>query len=158
MIDLAESRVRLSASGEEISGFGAPLRIATPIPVLASAVTLSGSAFGRSLTIGSVTASSFGINYDIGNSASLGFDCTAEVRAYGHRISNVHIKDRVLGGTTVPLGSGAANFPAVFSGLARVGYKGDFILQTARAADGDHLGALLRYKQMARDWIAASVV
>ena len=35
-----------------------------------------------------------GINYDIGNSAALGFDAGQEIDAYGGRIRNVHVKDR----------------------------------------------------------------
>jgi len=95
----------------------------------------------------------FGINYDIGNSASLGMDPVAEISAYGERILNVHIKDRVLGGTTVPLGTGNANFDQVFAALARAGYQGTYILQTARAADGKHAEVLCRYRDMALDWI-----
>jgi len=93
-------------------------------------------------------ADTFNVNYDIGNSASLGFDSSEEFAAYGTRIVNVHIKDRVLGGTTVPLGTGAANFDRVFAGLAKIGYSGNYILQTARAADGDHSGALAKYAEM----------
>lgn len=89
----------------------------------------------------------FGINYDTGNSAALGFDPVEELAAYGHRIVNVHIKDRVLGGTTVPLGAGCADFDAVFAQLARLGYRGNFILQTARAAGGDHAGVLSAYRE-----------
>lgn len=95
----------------------------------------------------------FGVNYDIGNSASLGMDPVAEISAYGERILNVHIKDRVLGGTTVPLGTGNANFDQVFAALARAGYQGTYILQTARAADGKHAEVLCRYRDMALDWI-----
>ena len=51
----------------------------------------------------------FGINYDIGNSAALGYDSAEEIAAYAPRILNVHVKDRLLGGTTVPLGTGAAD-------------------------------------------------
>ena len=91
-------------------------------------------------------ADSFGVNYDIGNSASLGFDPTQELQAYASRITNVHVKDRVLGGTTVALGSGAAKMEEVFSGLHACGYAGNFILQTARAADDEHEKALLHYK------------
>jgi len=89
----------------------------------------------------------FGINYDIGNSASLGFDPAEEMAAYSHRISNVHIKDRILGGATVPLGRGAAQFNQVFSGLKNANYSGNFILQTARAEDGNHEQTLVRYKE-----------
>jgi len=42
--------------------------------------------------------SCFGINYDIGNSASYGYKPDEEISAYGHRIINVHVKDRLLGG------------------------------------------------------------
>lgn len=96
----------------------------------------------------------FGVNYDIGNSASLGMNPGEEISAYGQRIVNVHIKDRVRGGTTVPLGTGNADFEAVFSALARARYSGNYILQTARASDGDHAGALRRYRDMATAWIA----
>lgn len=95
----------------------------------------------------------FGINYDIGNSASLGMDPVAEISAYGERILNVHIKDRVLGGTTVPLGTGNAQFEQVFAALARAAYQGTYILQTARASDGNHAEVLCRYRDMAVDWI-----
>lgn len=95
----------------------------------------------------------YGINYDIGNSAALGFNPDEEITAYGSRIDNVHVKDRVLSGTTVPLGSGNADFPSVFRALKRTGYRGHFILQTARAADGYHVGALRRYRDMVVNWL-----
>jgi hexulose-6-phosphate isomerase len=34
------------------------------------------------------------------------------------------------------------------------GYRGDLVLQTARAADGDHAGALTRYRDQVRAWVA----
>jgi L-ribulose-5-phosphate 3-epimerase len=88
----------------------------------------------------------FGINYDIGNSAGMGFDPADEIRSYGHRILNVHIKDRVRGGTTVPLGEGDADFESVFAALRVARYYGSYILQTARAVDEDHVGTLVRYR------------
>ena len=87
----------------------------------------------------------FGINYDIGNSAALGFDCVKELGSYGSRIINVHVKDRVLGGTTVPLGSGNANIPLVISLLSEMKYEGRYILQTARAANDNHKDVLSQY-------------
>lgn len=97
---------------------------------------------------------SFGINYDIGNSASLGYDSKEEIEAYGNRIINVHIKDRPLGGNTVPLGEGHVNIPAVFGALRTAGYRGNYILQAARAADEDHSGVLHRYRKMTLDWMS----
>lgn len=103
--------------------------------------------------IGRLDPALFGINYDMGNSAALGFNPAEEIAAYGSRIVNVHIKDRVLNGTTVPLGTGNADFPTVFAALADAGYAGNYILQTARAADGDHAGALCGYRDMAVAWL-----
>jgi hexulose-6-phosphate isomerase len=77
----------------------------------------------------------YGINYDIGNSAAMGFDPREEIKAYGRRILNVHVKDRLLHGTTVPLGRGNADMPKVLEELNSIGYNGNFILQTARAVD-----------------------
>ncbi len=76
------------------------------------------------------------VNYDSGNSSSLGFVPAEEFAAYGDRIGSVHIKDRVRGGGTVPLGTGDADFPAVFAGLARIGYSADMTLQVARSEPG----------------------
>ena len=95
----------------------------------------------------------FGINYDIGNSAALGFNPQDEFAAYGSRIINVHVKDRVLGGTTVPLGTGNANFDAVFTALTQINYQGNFILQTARAADGNHADILCTFRDMTIKWL-----
>ncbi|MBN1526110.1 MAG: sugar phosphate isomerase/epimerase [Candidatus Omnitrophica bacterium] len=95
----------------------------------------------------------FGINYDIGNSASLGYDFKEEFPAYGGRIKNVHIKDRKFKGTTVPLGEGDADIAGALSALRAGGYEGNYILQTARASDGDHAGALCRYRCMVEKWL-----
>lgn len=95
----------------------------------------------------------YGINYDIGNSAALGFSCDEEFQAYGDRILNVHIKDRILGGTTVPLGTGDAYLPKVMAGLVHTGYTGYYILQTARAEDDSHAQTLARFRDMAAHWL-----
>jgi len=88
----------------------------------------------------------FGINYDTGNSASLGYDPVEEFSAYGSRILNVHIKDRLYEGSTVPLGEGDTNFTKVFKLLSDHNYSSNFILQTARHQNNKHEQALLQYK------------
>ena len=95
----------------------------------------------------------FGINYDIGNSAALGFNPKEEFAAYGARVVNVHVKDRVLAGTTVPLKTGSANFDAAFSAFAQRNYQGNFILQTARAPEGNHSEVLGSYRDMTQQWM-----
>ncbi len=97
-------------------------------------------------------ADNVGANLDLGNSAALGYDALAECRAYGARVFNVHIKDRVLGGTTVPVGTGHTDFERAFRGLKDANYRGDFILQTAPSPD--YLGIAEKYMRFARDWAA----
>lgn len=103
--------------------------------------------------ISRLPAESFGINYDVGNSAALGFKPAEEFAAYGARVVNVHIKDRVLGGTTVPLKTGSADFEAVFSALGKQNYQGNFILQTARASEGNHSEVISSYRDMTQLWM-----
>jgi hexulose-6-phosphate isomerase len=103
--------------------------------------------------IGQFNPKVFGINYDIGNSAALGFDVDKEFAAYGDRILNVHVKDRMLKGTTVPLGNGNADFAKVFRQLAIIEYRGNYILQTARADNGNHSGVLSHYKTVVEKWV-----
>ncbi len=77
----------------------------------------------------------FSITYDTGNSSSLGYDTEEEILAFGKWISNVHIKDRVLHGTTVALGTGDADLSKSFEIFKQIGYSGPFTLQAARAED-----------------------
>ena len=98
----------------------------------------------------------FGITYDTGNSAALGYGCRAELAAYLPRIVHVHIKDRMRGGGTVPLGTGSAQLAIAIALLERGGYRGNYVLQTARAGDGDHAGALARYRAMTLAWLGAA--
>jgi L-ribulose-5-phosphate 3-epimerase len=95
----------------------------------------------------------FGVNYDIGNSAALGFKVEEEFLAYGERIINVHIKDRLFEGTTVPLGAGSADFNAVFRALSKINYNGNYILQTARAKDSNDAEVLSVYRDMSISWL-----
>ncbi len=98
----------------------------------------------------------FGINFDIGNSASLGWAPGVEIPRIASRLINVHVKDRRLGGRTVALGEGDADLATVFALLDAVGYDGQLILQTARAADGDHCAAATRYRDLVIDLMAAA--
>jgi L-ribulose-5-phosphate 3-epimerase len=92
-------------------------------------------------------------NYDSGNSSSLGYKVGEEFAAYGPRIGSVHIKDRLLDGGTVPLGTGNADLPAVFHGLAALGYRGDYVMQIARSEQGQELPWISQN----RAWVAAQI-
>ena len=98
----------------------------------------------------------YGLTFDIGNSASLGYNFKDEIAAYGPRIVNVHVKDRLLGGTTVPLGMGNAKLSETISALEHTDYRGNYILQTARAPDGSHADTLRNYKNKMADWLEQS--
>ncbi len=76
------------------------------------------------------------VNYDIGNSAALGFDSDEELAAYGDKITDIHIKDRVLDGGPVTLGEGNANFSKFFTKLKEFNYQGPFIMQAYRDDEG----------------------
>lgn len=79
------------------------------------------------------------VNYDSGNSASLGYKPEEEFALYGNRVGSVHIKDRQLGAGTVPLGEGDADFNSLFSALRAIDYRRDFILQVARGVEREEL-------------------
>ena len=87
------------------------------------------------------------VNCDIGNSAALGFDSNEELSTYGYRITDVHIKDRMLAGESVTLGEGNADFSKFFDKLKEFNYQGPFIMQTYR----DDEGVEVFKKQL--DWI-----
>jgi hexulose-6-phosphate isomerase len=89
-------------------------------------------------------------NYDSGNSASLGYDPREEFAAYGDRIGSVHVKDRVRGGTTVPLGQGDADVPAVLAMLAERGWDRPLVLQAARGEDGGEVETVRAYADLVR--------
>ena len=80
------------------------------------------------------------VNYDSGNSSSLGHNPRDEFISYGNRVGSVHLKDRVRGGGTVPLGTGDADLPALFASLKAVHYTGDIVLQVARGEPGAEIG------------------
>lgn len=87
----------------------------------------------------------FGINYDIGNSASNNFDPKEEFKYYGSRIKNIHIKDREKYGKTVPLGEGNANFKMIARLCKKINYKGNYILQAARKKNENEIKTIESY-------------
>jgi hexulose-6-phosphate isomerase len=87
------------------------------------------------------------VNYDIGNSAALGHDPAQELPLLGEYIGSVHVKDRLRGGGSVPLGTGAADFPLCFRLLAEAGYRGSYILQAAREPGTDEVELAARNRR-----------
>lgn len=97
----------------------------------------------------------FGINFDMGNSAALGWSPTEEIPVIAPRMLNVHVKDRLRGGGTVPFGEGNVDFDSVFRTLREHKYEGAYIIQGARARDGNDVGALLEYSRLVKGFLDA---
>jgi hexulose-6-phosphate isomerase len=73
--------------------------------------------------------------YDTGNSTAQGFDIGTDIVDVIPYLDAIHVKDRLVRGTSQPLGSGQANFEGLFDALARHGFHGDVILQHYFASD-----------------------
>lgn len=84
----------------------------------------------------------FGINYDTGNSAALGFKLNEE-KIYFERVENIHIKDRIYKGNTVKLGNGNCDFLKLFKFLKKIEYKHNLILQSAKTWKNNEIGEIL---------------
>jgi L-ribulose-5-phosphate 3-epimerase len=67
--------------------------------------------------------------YDTGNCTAAGVDIAVDIVQLLPELHAVHVKDRVRGGTSRPLGTGDTNFAGFFPVLLRAGFRGDFVLQ-----------------------------
>jgi L-ribulose-5-phosphate 3-epimerase len=96
-------------------------------------------------------------NYDIGNSASLGYHPRDELPAIAPYLGSVHVKDRRRAGGTVPIGGGAADLPEAFRQIRSAGFSRWLILQVAREEELDHV-ALARRNRLTveRLWAGAA--
>ena len=84
----------------------------------------------------SINSKNVTVNYDTGNSAALGYDPYEEFRSYGDKITDLHIKDRLLGTGPVVLGAGDVNFSKIFDLLSKYEYRGIIIFQAFRDEEG----------------------
>ena len=94
-------------------------------------------------------------NYDIGNSVALGHDPVEELTLLGPWLGSVHVKDRVLNGGTVPLGSGSADFPTCFRLICAADFRGPFILQAAREEGLSEVELAIRNRRFVEEQLAA---
>jgi L-ribulose-5-phosphate 3-epimerase len=67
--------------------------------------------------------------YDTGNSTAAGADIAEDIVPLLPLLHAVHVKDRVRGGGSKPLGTGDTNFAGFFPRIVRGGFRGDFVLQ-----------------------------
>jgi L-ribulose-5-phosphate 3-epimerase len=76
-----------------------------------------------------------GIYFDVGNATYAGHNAAVQLNELAGYLVGVHVKDRKRGGSTVPLGEGDADFPAIFCALHRNNYRGHIVVQAASGAD-----------------------
>jgi len=98
--------------------------------------------------------SSLGVYYDTGNAAAKGFAIESAIAMLGTRLVGVHVKDRPLAGTSVPLGRGAADFAPFFDALREARYAGPVILQSTSGEN--YLGAARAHLAFVRRFLAAA--
>lgn len=101
---------------------------------LALETDLHPKAFGQLLDL--LPSGNITVNYDTGNSASLGFNPIEEFSIYGKRISDIHIKDRKYNSGSVILGTGDVRFDLFLEALKSIKYCAPFIMQAYRDDEG----------------------
>jgi L-ribulose-5-phosphate 3-epimerase len=84
--------------------------------------------------------------FDMGNSASLGFDCSEVLNKISPFLGSVHIKDRSINGGTVPLGEGSVNFLKVFTILNKIKFSGPISFQAYRNKNSNNIELLNSYR------------
>lgn len=85
------------------------------------------------------------ICFDMGNSASLGFDCSEVLDKISPFLGSVHIKDRLINGPTVPLGEGLVDFSKVFKILNEIKFSGPISFQAYRNKNSNNIELLNSY-------------
>lgn len=95
--------------------------------------------------ISNFSKQNFGINYDMGNSASYGYQPEYEINKLIKYIYNVHIKDRKLNSETTELGKGHVDFVKVFNILKFNGYDEFYTVQGARIKNISEFETIKKY-------------
>lgn len=92
-------------------------------------------------------------NYDTGNSSALGYNVTSEFTMLSDKIKNIHIKDRLFKGKSVPLGTGDTNFDSFFYNLENINFKGDLIIQGAREEHISPMKTCVKYYNFVKQYL-----
>ena len=95
--------------------------------------------------------------FDMGNSASYGYDPEICIETISEYLGSVHIKDRKLHGSSVTLGEGNVNFDKVFESLNRINFCGPISFQIYRNRDSDDISLLKNSLTFINEIISKSV-
>lgn len=71
-----------------------------------------------------------GVCYDLGNAVGNGYNLKEEIEVLGSHMKEIHIKDKLIGGSSVMLGKGDVNFLEAADALRKLNYCGDYILES----------------------------
>jgi L-ribulose-5-phosphate 3-epimerase len=82
------------------------------------------------------------ICFDMGNSASEGFDPIEVINTLENDLGSVHIKDRIFHGSSVPIGKGDVKFHQIFNSLNKINFNGPISFQIYRNKDSDNISIL----------------
>lgn len=77
-----------------------------------------------------------GINYDIGNSAAMGYNWRQEFEKYWNLVNLIHVKDRIRGGASVRLGDGDAEIIEILNFVKEMNFAGPISIQAFRDFEG----------------------
>ena len=93
------------------------------------------------------------VNFDTGISAWLGYNINEEFKILKNKIKNIHVKDRIFNGTTVPFGLGDTNFEEFFKILNKSEYSGDLIIQGSRIEKMEPEQNCLKYLNFIKEYL-----
>lgn len=85
--------------------------------------------------LSAIDRNSVGVCYDIGNATASGFDAVKEIVELAGNIFEIHIKDRLVGGSSQPLGHGETPIADAVQAARASGYDGWFVFETPVGSD-----------------------
>jgi L-ribulose-5-phosphate 3-epimerase len=97
------------------------------------------------------------ICFDMGNSASEGFDPVKVIDILDTDLGSVHIKDRKFGTSSVPLGQGDVHFLEIFKSLNKINFNGPISFQIYRDKHSDNISVLKNNLTFINEIISKSV-
>jgi hexulose-6-phosphate isomerase len=97
------------------------------------------------------------ICFDMGNSASEGYDPIEVIDILENMIGSIHIKDRKLGSSSVPLGQGDVKFLEIFQSLDNINFDGPISFQIYRNKDSDNISLLKNSLTFINEIISKSI-
>ena len=152
-------RERLDVSADEERRFVDGLRQVAPIAEetgVAIAIETSFSAAQLIRIVDAVASPKVGVYQDLANAIIYGQDPVQTLKALGHRIVMLHVKDTALDGGNCPLGEGRVDWPACRAAVRDIDYDRPdswFVLETP--AGDDPIASAQQNLAFTKRWLAS---